>query len=115
MAGCGRFFEGVASDMISALNYLGTLPDQTIIYNGHEYTAGSLAFGKHIDPENPGIARLSDILRNNTTTTGLTTIGDEKDWNVFMRLDSGAVRFGFFRAVQYMADKIYQTSNCFRI
>jgi len=92
IAGCGRFFEGVASEMISALNYLGTLPDQTIVYNGHEYTAGSLAFGKHIDPANPDIARLSDIVQKNKITTGLTTIGDEKRWNVFMRLDSEAVR-----------------------
>jgi len=92
IAGCGRFFEGVGSEMISALNYLGTLPDQTIVYNGHEYTAGSLAFGKHIDPTNPGLARLSDIVQNNKITTGLTTIGDEKEWNVFMRLNTEAVQ-----------------------
>jgi len=94
IAGCGRFFEGVGSEMISALNYLGTLPDETIVYNGHEYTAGSLAFGKHIDPANPGLARLSDIVQKNRITTGLTTIGDEKEWNVFMRLDSEAVKQG---------------------
>ena len=79
--------------MISALNYLGTLPDKTIVYNGHEYTAGSLAFGKHIDPDNLGLARLSRIVQDNKITTGLTTIGDEKEWNVFMRLDSEAVKF----------------------
>jgi len=92
IAGCGRFFEGVGSEMVLALNYLGTLPDQTIVYNGHEYTAGSLAFGKHIDPQNPGLARLFDILQKNKITTGLTTIADEKEWNVFMRLDSEAVK-----------------------
>ena len=82
--------------MVSALDYLGTLPDQAIVYNGHEYTAGSLAFGKHIDPNNPALARLSRIVQNNKTTTGLTTIGDEKEWNVFMRLDSEAVKFVWF-------------------
>jgi hydroxyacylglutathione hydrolase len=93
--------------MISALNYLGTLPDQTIVYNGHEYTAGSLAFGKHIDPNNPGLARLSDILQKNKNTAGLTTIGDEKEWNVFMRLDSEAVKFVCsLRTVQHTADRI---------
>ena len=91
--------------MISALSYLGTLPDQTIIYNGHEYTAGSLAFGKHIDPNNPGLARLSRIVENNKITTGLTTIGDEKEWNVFMRLDSEAVKFVCsLKTVQHTAD-----------
>ncbi|PPQ64015.1 hypothetical protein CVT24_009389 [Panaeolus cyanescens] len=92
IAGCGRFFEGVGSEMVSALEYLGSLPDKTIVYNGHEYTSGSLAFGKHIDPTNAGLARLAEITKNNKITTGLTTIGDEKEWNVFMRLDSDAVK-----------------------
>lgn len=77
--------------MIQALSYLGTLPDETIVYNGHEYTGGSLAFGKHVEPENPDIARLVEIAKTNKITTGLTTIGDEKAWNVFMRLDSPEV------------------------
>lgn len=78
--------------MVAALSYLGTLPDDTIVYNGHEYTAASVAFGKHVDPDNPAFARLEDIVEKNKQTTGLTTIGDEKQWNVFMRLDTEAVR-----------------------
>lgn len=93
MAGCGRFFEGVGSEMIAALSYLGTLPDETIVHNGHEYTTGSLAFGKHIDPTNPAIERLAELAKKNKITTGLTSIGDEKQWNVFMRLDSEPVLY----------------------
>ena len=95
IAGSGRFFEGVGSEMVAALDYLGSLPNETIVYNGHEYTAGSLAFGKHIDPPNPGLERLAEITQKNKVTTGLTTIGDEKEWNVFMRLDSEAVMLAF--------------------
>jgi len=73
------------------LDYLGSLPDETIVYDGHEYTAGNLAFAKHVDPTNPALERLADITQKNEITTGLTTIGDEKEWNVFMRLDSEAV------------------------
>lgn len=78
--------------MHAALSYLGTLPDETVVYNGHEYTAGSLAFGKAVDPTNPGIARLATLVEGNGMTTGLSTIGDEKEWNIFMRLDSEAVK-----------------------
>lgn len=78
--------------MVAALEYLGSLPESTIVYNGHEYTNSSLAFGKHVDPTNAGLAKLSAIAENNKITTGLTTIGDEKEWNVFMRLDSDAVK-----------------------
>ena len=34
--------------MHNALNYLATLPDSTIVYDGHEYTRGNLAFAKHV-------------------------------------------------------------------
>lgn len=78
--------------MHAALSYLGTLPDETIVYNGHEYTAGSVAFGKSIDPSNAAIARLRKLVEENKITTGQSTIGDEKEWNVFMRLDSEVVK-----------------------
>ncbi|KAF5358449.1 hypothetical protein D9756_001713 [Leucocoprinus leucothites] len=92
VGGCGRFFEGTGDEMNRALKYLGTLPDKTIVYNGHEYTASNLAFGKFVEPNSPGIARLSEIVKNNDVTTGKTTIAEEKEWNVFIRLDAPAIR-----------------------
>jgi hydroxyacylglutathione hydrolase len=77
--------------MHEALSYLGTLPDETVVYNGHEYTKASLAFGAHIDPNAPGIDKLRKLAEE-SVTTGKSTIADEKQWNVFMRLDSDAVR-----------------------
>ncbi len=79
--------------MVAALEYLGSLPDETLVYNGHEYTQDNLAFGKHVDPANVGLATLEEIVKNNAIRTGITTIGNEKEWNVFMRLDSPAVRY----------------------
>ncbi|THH11971.1 hypothetical protein EW146_g7851 [Bondarzewia mesenterica] len=92
IAGCGRFFEGTGAEMYAALTYLGTLPDKTIVYNGHEYTASSIKFAQSVDPENAGLTRLGKILSENKITTGLTTIGDEKEWNPFMRLSSGPIQ-----------------------
>ncbi len=95
--GCGRFFEGTPEEMNSALTYLSTLPDSTIVYNGHEYTTSSAKFGSTIDPTNLDIQRLVRLALmrgrdlENGGTTGMTTIGDEKKWNVFMRLSSDAV------------------------
>jgi len=92
IAGCGRFFEGVGSEMVAALEYLTSLPNEIIVYNGHEYTAGNLAFAKHVDPTNTALDKLAEIVKNNNITTGLTTIGDEKEWNPFVRLESDAVK-----------------------
>ncbi|TFK42747.1 hydroxyacylglutathione hydrolase [Crucibulum laeve] len=91
IAGCGRFFEGTGAEMLDSLNYLATLPAKTLVFNGHEYTAGNVAFGKHIDPENTALARLARLVEQGSVN-GTTTISDEKEWNVFMRLESEAVR-----------------------
>lgn len=92
MAGCGRFFEGTGEEMHKALSYLGTLPDNTIVCNGHEYTASSLKFALSVDPDNAGLARLRKIVEDNGVTAARTTIGDEKEWNPFMRLTSEPVK-----------------------
>lgn len=92
LGGCGRFFEGTAEQMHASLSKLATLPDDTVVYNGHEYTAGNVAFAKTIEPDNPAIGRLFKLAQENKVTTGLSTIGDEKEWNVFMRLDKDAIK-----------------------
>jgi hydroxyacylglutathione hydrolase len=38
--GCGRLFEGTAVDMWASLQRLAALPDDTLVYCGHEYTLG---------------------------------------------------------------------------
>jgi hydroxyacylglutathione hydrolase len=38
--------------MHAALTHLGKLPDDTIVYNGHEYTKGSAKFGLSVEPNN---------------------------------------------------------------
>ncbi|KAK7023933.1 Lactamase-B domain-containing protein [Favolaschia claudopus] len=92
IGGCGRFFEGTGAQMHAALSYLGTLPDATLTYVGHEYTSDNAKFGLHVEPENSDLKRLKEICEKNNITAGLTTIGDEKKWNVFMRLGEEAVR-----------------------
>ncbi len=44
IAGCGVFFEGTGAEMHAAFERLSVLPDATVTYVGHEYTAGNLRF-----------------------------------------------------------------------
>ncbi|EIW73671.1 hypothetical protein TREMEDRAFT_25740 [Tremella mesenterica DSM 1558] len=89
LAGCGRFFEeGTPKEMRTALAYLGTLRDDTVVYNGHEYTKGSAKFGLTIEPDNKALQGLLEKAQKDSCTTGKSTIGDEKSWNVFMRLNT---------------------------
>lgn len=80
--------------MHAALSYLGTLPNSTITYNGHEYTKSNVAFAKSVEPESDALGRLEKLIETESgVTTGKTTIGDEKEWNPFMRLDAPAIRY----------------------
>ncbi|GAA5861800.1 hypothetical protein JCM3774_001306 [Rhodotorula dairenensis] len=93
ISGCGRFFEGEPQEMHVALNEkLASLPDDTVVYCGHEYTASNVAFSKKIDPDNTAIQKLEKFCQENEVSTGKSTIGDEKEWNVFMRTSSKAVQ-----------------------
>lgn len=91
-AGCGRFFEGDGQQMHKALTYLQTLPDDTVVYNGHEYTKTSVAFALSVDPDNAELQALSRLQMSNDITAGKTTMGDEKKYNPFMRLSAAPIQ-----------------------
>jgi hydroxyacylglutathione hydrolase len=54
-AGCGRLFEGTANQMVQSLSKIRNLPDNTLIYCAHEYTAANLRFAELVEPENQAI------------------------------------------------------------
>ncbi|KAF7547328.1 hypothetical protein G7Z17_g7805 [Cylindrodendrum hubeiense] len=92
IAGCGRFFEGTAEEMHEALNKrLAALPDDTVVYPGHEYTKANVKFGISVLQSEP-VQKLQSYADNNTVTTGKFTIGDEKLHNVFMRVEDPEIQ-----------------------
>ncbi|KAL2760539.1 hypothetical protein ACRALDRAFT_2039160 [Sodiomyces alcalophilus JCM 7366] len=92
ISGCGRFFEGDAEQMHKALNEtLASLPDDTVVYPGHEYTKSNVKFTESV-LQNDAIRKLQEFAENNQETQGKFTIGDEKKHNVFMRVDDPEVQ-----------------------
>ncbi len=57
IAGCGRVFEGTMEMMSRSLAKLRSLPADTKVWCGHEYTINNLRFAKTIEPSNPNIDR----------------------------------------------------------
>ena len=47
--GCGRLFEGTPGQMWDSLGKLRALPDDTVVYCAHEYTASNAAFALSVD------------------------------------------------------------------
>jgi hydroxyacylglutathione hydrolase len=52
VGGIGAFFEGDALQMVNALKKIGSLPPQTRVFPGHEYTLNFLKFAKTVEPDN---------------------------------------------------------------
>lgn len=93
--GCGRLFEGTPEEMWVSLQKLAALPDETIVYCGHEYTEANARFALTIEPENAELsARADEVarLRASGKVTLPTTIGLEKRTNPFLRAGETAIR-----------------------
>nr|WP_316656522.1 hydroxyacylglutathione hydrolase [uncultured Gellertiella sp.] len=93
--GCGRLFERPASDMWASLQKLAALPDETVVYFGHEYTLANARFALTIDPGNHRLVeRVAEIetTRAGGRNTVPTTLGLEKETNPFLRAGDPAIR-----------------------
>ena len=88
--GCGRVFEGTMEQMWTSLLKLRSLPDDTLVYCGHEYTLSNAKFCNHLDPDN-NILKTAYTKIKNLRERGLSTIpfelGKEKQINPFLRAD----------------------------
>ncbi|MCQ0987284.1 hydroxyacylglutathione hydrolase [Jiella marina] len=88
--GCGRLFEGDAAMMWESLKRLRALPDATMLYCGHEYTATNAKCALSVDPDNIALqerAREVDELRLNGKPTLPVLLEREKKTNPFLRAD----------------------------
>lgn len=94
-AGCGRLFEGDPPMMLASLSKLMTLPDDTDVYFGHEYTENNLRFAATLEPNNAELKRkrewAAEQRRKNLATTP-TSIASEKATNPFLRWGSPELR-----------------------
>ncbi len=87
--GCGRLFEGTAQQMFDSLQRFSTLPDDTKIYCGHEYSKANGEFALTIEPDNVDLQeriRQVGLLREKNLPTIPTNIGLEKNTNPFLRV-----------------------------
>jgi hydroxyacylglutathione hydrolase len=88
--GCGRLFEGTSAQLWASLSALRKLPDDTLIYCGHEYTEKNAQFAMMLDKNNPELKlRVNEVteLRRKGLPTLPVTMEIEKKTNPFLRVD----------------------------
>lgn len=87
-AGCGRLFEGTATDLHTSLAALAALPGETRICCAHEYTEANLRFAAVVEPSNPAQqARQREVrsLRERGLPTLPVSLAQELRYNPFLR------------------------------
>ncbi|MHA6688978.1 hydroxyacylglutathione hydrolase [Devosia sp. A449] len=88
--GVGRMFEGTPGPMWDGVKALRELPDDTLVYCGHEYTASNAAFALSIDPDNVALQQRAaevEALRKAGKATIPFPLGQDKAANPFLRAD----------------------------
>ena len=86
--GCGRIFEGTYEEMFNSLKIIKSLPEETKVYCGHEYTLNNSKFCIEYDSDNLNLKKkIQDIKKKveNGSPTIPTTIKEELDCNIFLR------------------------------
>ncbi len=90
LSGCGNTrFGGNVNDLFNSLVRLRTLNDKTRIFCGHNYAETNLEFSLSIEPDNPDTKRKLHEIK--TKKDPVSTIGEEKLYNPFMRYENTQV------------------------
>ena len=93
-AGAGNCHHGGHPEELYAtfVGQLAKLPEDTRIYPGHDYIENNLKFTLNREPDNATArALLSKVAGHDPTTSVVTTLGEEKQFNAFFRLASPSV------------------------
>jgi hydroxyacylglutathione hydrolase len=88
--GCGRMMEGKPGPMYEGLRQLRNLPDDTLMYCGHEYSITNARFAQSVDPRNIALdIRSKEVarMRQGDRFTIPVSMGMEKACNPFLRAD----------------------------
>ena len=82
--GCGRLSECDAETMWTSLQKIAALPDDTLIYPGHDYTEENFQFALTIEPDNQAV---KDLLEQ-ANFAPPSTIAQEKQTNIFLQANT---------------------------
>ena len=95
VGGCGRIFECDAQSMWDSLLKLASLPDQTLVYCGHNYAVENYEFALSIEPDNQAVKqRLQEVTQaqRQGRHTVPSTMLQERQTNPFLRADKTELR-----------------------
>jgi len=95
IGGCGRLNECSAQTMWNSLQKIVALPDDTLVYPGHNYTEENYEFALTIEPNNNLVKKTLQTIedwKKRGKPTVPSNIGHERATNVFLRADDPEIK-----------------------
>ncbi len=80
----GNCFSGDLEAFFRSIKRLMALPEETVVYAGHDYVRESMIFAKRLEPDNPDI---NDFLRRYDPGHVRSTMAEEKRINPHLRFN----------------------------
>ena len=87
VCGCGRMFECDGQTMHRSLMKLTELPEDTLVYPGHDYTAENIEFALTLNPDRTDLRQKQNEIQNLAAAgkpTVPSTLAQEKQLNPFL-------------------------------
>jgi hydroxyacylglutathione hydrolase len=85
----GNCFSGNQKNFYSSITRLMSLPGETVIYAGHDYIRDSLAFARHLEPDNKDIELFYNALSSRDAV--FSTLSEERKMNPYLRFNQPTI------------------------
>jgi hydroxyacylglutathione hydrolase len=86
--GCGRMMGGTPEHYFQSLETIKALPDETIVFGGHDYLEENMKFALSVEPDNIDMQARLDLYRTDPVFAIFATLAEEKKTNPFLRAGS---------------------------
>lgn len=88
IGGCGKVVDGSYEGLYNSLMKLRTLPNETLIFPGHENALENIAFAKMLEPNNEFVGKKLEWAKGVNRNMSLgTMMSEERLYNPFLRCD----------------------------
>ena len=84
----GNCFSGNLAGFYHSIRKLMELPDETVVYAGHDYVKASMAFAKRLEPGNRAVG---PFLRGYNPKHVFSTLAEERKINPYLRFNEPAI------------------------
>ncbi len=84
----GRLMGGTAEQFFQSLEKIKQLPDETIVFGGHDYLEDNAAFALSVNPENEAMKKLLELYKSEPLAAVFQPLEKEKKSNPFLQVQS---------------------------